>query len=137
MKKLSLVLLAVITATVISTASSAFADEHEHALKVGKKGEVTFDHPTKVGDLTLPAGQYQLQHRVEGQDHLIHFVALGKTNPYYPTTPGVTGHPGEVKCRLEPLGKKAQSTTIWVNQEDDTYRLVKVEVGGENVAHLL
>ena len=58
--------LLVATATLWINTSAAIAAEHEHAMKVGKTGEVTFDKETKVGDVTLKPGRYKFQHRVEG-----------------------------------------------------------------------
>lgn len=120
----------------ISTDSPALAAHGHDQLKVGKSGEVTFSSETKVGDITLEPGRYKLQHRVEGEDHFVHFTEWSTPNPYYPTSGGPTAHPGEVKCKLEPLAKKVQSTTVWTVAENGTRRLTRVEVGGENVAHI-
>lgn len=114
---------------------TAIAAEHEHVMKVGKTGEVTFDTEAKVGDLTLKPGRYKFQHRVEGSDHFVQFTEW--TKPY---TTGSTGtpkaHPGEAKCRLVSLENKASQTAVYSVQEDGAKRVTKVEVAGENVAHL-
>lgn len=107
--------------------SLALAAEHEHMMKVGKKGEVVFSAPTKVGDLTLKPGTYRVQHRVEGEQHFIRFEALGASG-----TPG----PGEVQCKVEPLSKKVSQTAVYTTTEDTGSRVTKVEIGGENVAHV-
>lgn len=113
------------------------AAEHEHAMKVGKTGEMTFDKETKVGDMTLKAGRYQFLHRVEGSDHFVHFTEWTKPNPAYPPAGGERkAHPGEVKCRLETLEKKAAQTLVFLETEGATQRITKLEVAGENVAHL-
>lgn len=123
------------TATLFFYTGATIAAEHEHALKVGKTGEVTFDKETKVGDLTLKPGRYRFQHRVEGDDHFVHFTEFTKG-----IRAGESGapkaHPGEVKCRIEPLSKKVSQTTIYSVDEGATKRVTKVEVGGENVAHV-
>ena len=100
------------------------AAEHNHGMKVGKKGDVTFTQETRVGDLTLKPGRYIFRHRVQGEDHFVSF-----------TTPGGE-EVGEVKCRLEPLSKKVEATTLYQDPEGGVYRITKIEVGGENVAHL-
>jgi hypothetical protein len=121
-------------------AGSASAAEHEHTLKVGKKGEITFDKETKVGDLTLKPGRYFFQHRVEGEDHFVHFTEVTKEPSYYGGGAGGGGvpkaHPGEVKCKLEPLSKKVQATTLELDTEGGVNRVTRVEVAGENVAHV-
>jgi hypothetical protein len=124
---------------VFFTGAIATAQHHETELKVGKTGEVTFAKETIVGQLTLKPGRYEFKHRVEGADHFVHFTEVTKPNPAYPTQPTSgqpKAHPGEVQCKLEPLDKKASTTRLFLNDEGKTQRLVRAEVGGENVAHL-
>lgn len=109
------------------SSSFALAAEHEDMLRVGKKGEVAFSTPTKVGDLTLKPGTYRVQHRVEGEQHFVRFEALGSSG-----TPGQ----GEVQCKLEPLPKKASQTAVYTTKEDSGARVTKVEIAGENAAHV-
>ena len=109
----------------------------EYAMKIGKNAEVTFSSETKVGDITLPPGRYRLQHRVEGSEHFIHFIALSRSNPYFRSgSTVIKGHPGEVKCRVEPLAKAVSQTAIFTEQESGVSRITRVEIPGENVAHL-
>ena len=110
----------------------------EQALKVGKKGDVEFTVRTAVGDMMLAPGRYQLQHRVDGSDHFVHFTELTKDVPPHSKSGGgaVKAHLGELKCRLEPLDKKASATRIYTRLEGDGARVTKVVVQGENAAHL-
>lgn len=101
----------------------------EKALKVGKKGDVKFDTETLVGDLRLKPGSYQVQHRMDGSDHFVHFTEVTKAG-------STVGHPGEVKCRLEVLDHKASVTTVYTREEGASQRVTKVLIGGENVAHV-
>lgn len=124
----------VAAATLLFYSGAAIAAQHEHALKVGKTGEVTFDKETRVGDMTFKPGRYKFQHRAEGSDHFVHFTEWTKSHPTGSSgTP--KAHPGEVKCRIEPLSKKVSKTTIYTVDEGAFRRLTRVEVGGENVAH--
>ncbi len=117
------------------TTTSALAAEKEQILKVGKKAEVIFRTETRVGELTLKPGSYMVQHRVEGSDHFVHFTERTKEYPYYRS--GLPkAHPGEVKCRLEPLKAKASQTTVHLMKEDGVMRVTKIIIRGENVAHL-
>lgn len=125
----------VATATLWINTSAAIAAEHEHAMKVGKTGEITFAQETQVGDVTLKPGRYKFQHRVEGSDHFVHFTQW--TKPYPVGSSGTPkAHPGETKCRIEELSKKVSQTTVYTSSESGVNRITKVEVGGENVAHL-
>lgn len=123
------------TAIVLSVTVATAADQQ--VIKVGKKGEVKFSQDTQVGDLTLKAGNYQMQHRVEGSDHMIHFTELkGGDNPYYPSGPTDKAHLGEVKCRLEAMSAKAKETRVTVSTEGGVRRITRIEIQGENVAHV-
>ena len=118
-----------------SVTVAAAADQQ--VIKVGKKGEVMLSQETQVGDMTLKAGHYQMQHRVEGSDHMIHFTEIrGMHNPSAPGGPTSETHSGEVKCRLEPMDKKASQTAVTVSTEGGVRRITRIEIQGENVAHV-
>ncbi len=137
MNRIWLFLVAAVVGMLILNSAPSTAAEHEHTLKVGKKGDVTFAKETMVGDLTLKPGRYIFQHRVEGDDHFVHFTEVTKGLGYSGTGGGAPkAHPGEVKCKLEPLSKKVESTTLYYDTEGGVNRLTKAEVAGENVAHV-
>lgn len=118
-------------------AQAAAPEKAEQALKVGKKMDVEFTVETLVGDMRFQPGRYQLQHRMEGADHIVHFTEVSKG--YGPSGAGggaTKAHPGEVKCRIETLDKKASRTTVYKVMEGATARVTKVVIAGENVAHV-
>ena len=137
-KRLSVPLSAVLV-TVALWVVPAVAADHKHELKVGKTGEVSFGTETKVGSLTLKPGRYKLQHRVQGEDHFLHFTEMTKSQPHYPmSSSSEKSHAREVKCELEMTEKKASLTSIRLAKEGDgTMRVVRVEIAGENAAHVL
>ncbi len=120
----------------ISTGTPALAAHGHDELKVGKTGDITFRTETKVGDLTLEPGRYKFQHRVEGENHFVHFTEWSKPYSYYETAGGPKAHPGEVKCKLEPLAKKVSGTKVYTTADGGARRVTRIEVGGENVAHI-
>lgn len=132
MKTRSLVVLLVLLAGTFAVAGES------NSIKVGKKGDIMLSQETKVGDLTLKPGHYQIQHRVVGTDHMIHFTELKgmHSNPYYSTGPTGTAHPGEIKCRLEPMATKASQTAVYTEEEGGMRHITKIEIKGENVAHV-
>jgi hypothetical protein len=106
-------------------------NDHQHMqigqqLKIGKKGEVTFSQPTKVGEVLLPAGSYRFLHRVSGNDHFVQFTQTNSRS----------GDFSEVKCRIELLPKKVSQTATYITTEDGVRRITRIEVAGENVAHI-
>jgi len=125
-----------VTGMLLLSITAAIADDQQ-VIKVGKKGEVRLSEDTQVGDLTLKAGDYQMQHRVEGSNHMVHFTELkGMHNPSAPSGPTSVAHPGEVKCRLEPMSAKAKQTSVTMSTEGGVHRITRIEIAGENVAHV-
>lgn len=123
-------------AALLLLVSSAVAQhEHGQVLKVGKKGEMKFDKETRI--VVLKPGLYTFQHRIEGEDHFVHFTQV--TEPSYSSKSGggvPKAHPGEVKCRLEPLQAKAPRTEVHATTDGGVVRITKIIVRGENVAHI-
>lgn len=128
-------ILAVMVMSLLLVNVAAAADQQ--VIKVGKKGEVMLSEDTQVGDLSLKAGHYQMQHRVEGSDHMIHFTEMrGMHNPSAPGGPTSEAHSGGVKCRLEPMSAKASQTAVTTSTEGGVRRITRIEIRGENVAHV-
>jgi len=113
------------------------APKGEKAIKVGKKGDVSFSAETLVGDLRLKPGRYEIQHRVDGADHFVHFTEMSKRLPYGQAG-GTTAvaHPGDAACRLEKLDHAVSGTSIYTREEGGSVRITRVLIHGENVAHL-
>jgi hypothetical protein len=130
------VILAVSVASLLFISVAAAADQQ--IIKVGKKGEVMFDQETKIGDITLKPGHYQIQHRVEGSDHLVHFTEFKGMHQRFQSwgSPSGLAHPGEVKCSLEPLQAKVSQTRVMLNMANEERRITRIEIAGENVAHV-
>ena len=113
----------------------------EQELKVGKSDDIEFANEVRVGEVTLKPGKYRLRHRVQGADHFVHFETLLITTPSaQKLATGLAvpaGAAGEVRCRLEPLGAKAQQTTLYLQKKaEGGQRVTKVVISGENVAHV-
>jgi len=130
---------AMICAVFFAAAPAKAADDD--AMKIGKKAEISLSEEARLGEvgmgeLVLPAGRYRVQHQTEGADHFVYFEALSRNNLYYRTTGAVAGRPGEVRCRLEPLLQKVEHTAIHTIKEGGNLRITRIEIAGENVAHL-
>ena len=137
-KRWLLLSMAVMVTGILLLSVTVASAADEQVVKVGKKGEMMFSQDTQVGDLTLKAGHYQMQHRVDGSDHMIHFTELKGVhrNPSYESAPSGEAHPGEVKCRLEPMSAKAKQTAVSMSTEGGVRRITRIEIAGENVAHV-
>ncbi|HEX7294137.1 MAG TPA: hypothetical protein VF251_00205, partial [Pyrinomonadaceae bacterium] len=64
-----------------------FAQGNQGMTDLGKKGEITFDQPVRVGDQLLKEGTYQIQHVMERADHVIVFRRMSR-NYYRQLIPG-------------------------------------------------
>jgi hypothetical protein len=102
-----------------------------NVLELGKKGIVTFRTQSKVGDLTLLPGRYLVQHHTDGPEHFLRFRLL---NPVRHDPFSERG--GKVRCSLEYLKGKVSQTGAVLSEEDDVYRVIKLRVKGEYVAHV-
>ncbi|HXY52969.1 MAG TPA: hypothetical protein VEI01_26215 [Terriglobales bacterium] len=73
--------------------------------------KITFTAPVRIGDAPLPAGDYEVRHTMEGENHIMVFRQLHVTNP-------AEAH---VKCTLVPLSEKATrtATTYTVNASNE------------------
>ncbi len=110
---------------------SAQENPHQHMqmrkqLKVGKTGEITFGQETKIGDVVLPAGAYRFAHRTSGDDHFVKFTEMK----------GKAQDSSEIKCQIEPLPQKVSRTAVMTTDEGGVRRITRIEVAGENVAHV-
>jgi len=119
----------------LSMTSMAVGSEHNHMLKVGKKGEITLTQPTKVGDMVLQPDTYVVQHRTSGDNHFVRFVELKQVEYWDPNTQFTyteADKAGEIKCRVEPAGTKAKETTVSISGD----RITKVTIKGDDVVHV-
>jgi hypothetical protein len=140
MQKHSLLLkLAAVMGLVLLNTAFLYAASEE-VIKVGKKGDMTFSEPVQVGDVTLPPGHYVFQHRVSGQDHFVKFVGAKEmqhmsTPMTQPMQVGPTTTK-EIKCTVEPLNHKVEQTKVYIDTVSGVHKVTRIEIAGENVAHV-
>ena len=112
--------------------SLAALAQHKDMVSIGKKGVILFDAPVRVGDTLLKPGKYQIQHVMEGQDHVIVFTKMSHQSPSVPTKE-VT----RVKCKVEPLGEKAKHSGLRFGTNTAGEKTVEeVHIQGESVKHV-
>lgn len=105
---------------------------------VGKQGWITLKADTKFGDKLLKAGVYYLQHEVRAGSHGVTFQKVGDPDlALQYSDKGTDGPPVTAQCHLENLPTKAKRTTIGTVPEGTMRRIAKIEIKGENVAHIL
>jgi len=124
LRTLSVVLVAFVL--VLATGSAVVANQDQ--MKAGKKAEIELTKPSQVGDVTLPAGRYVFQHVVSAGQHIAMFVGPTGTEKATNT---------KVKCTNEPLKQKVTQTSVIVENVGGVNKVTRIEIAGEDVAHVL
>lgn len=103
--------------------------------KVVSKAEIWLPVKTRISGFSLPAGQYLMQHRLDGPDHMMSFIQLraGTSRLGAERRKFI---PAMVKCGLEPLQIRASQTAFYSVAEGEANRAIKLEIRGEAVAHV-
>jgi len=113
------VLLCVLALSLIATAG-------ESALGIHDVAQVTFVAPVRVGTALLPAGDYQVRHTMEGQEHVMVFQAVRGKSPEV-----------KVKCTLVQLEKKADQTrTVYEMNAANERVLQELVFRGDTAKHV-
>lgn len=138
MRKNSLFLtLIAIAGALLLNAALAFAAS-QSATKIGKQGDIWLSRETKIGDLTLKAGHYQVQHETaNGAQHVLSFQQLGDPDLALQNSDmAFVGEPAVVSCTLETLDARAKHTRVTTVPDGNERRITRVEIKGETVAHV-
>lgn len=126
------------TLTLVALLTTVTLASGSDTIVAGKKGEIIFSEPHRFGETMLPAGHYRIQHRVSGNDHFIHFTELKmfRNEHIGRSVDNVKDTYPEVLCKTEPLGRKASQTAVHADDRDGVRQITRIEVRGENVAHI-
>ena len=105
---------------------------------IGKKGRMHFDAQVKVGDTVLKPGMYQVQHVMEGSDHVIVFNEVGMVAGYKMGNTPLGKEVARIKCRVESVNKSVSNTkvTLRTNAAGEK-EIADVQVAGEAFKHLM
>ncbi len=105
---------------------------------IGKKGQVHFATQVKAGDTVLKPGMYQVQHVMEGSDHVIVFNEVGMTAGYKMGNTPLGKEVARIKCKVEPVTKKVSNTQITLRTNAAGEKeIAEVQVAGEAFKHLI
>lgn len=143
--KTTRLLLAGIGCLMLSATAIAATPQHgQHALKVGKKGQITLTQQTKAGDKVLQADTYVVQHRVSAGNHFVRFIELKTLQDLNTATESTEWYTytepdnvAEIKCQVEPATEPIKKTTVYTINEGGIPRITKVAIKGESVWHIL
>jgi hypothetical protein len=122
----------------VSLAALAGTQKGQKDFTIGNKGEIHFNVPVKAGDTLLQPGMYQLQHVVEGNDHVVIFKTMEMPAGYrHGNTPVSKDITARVKCKVVAADKiNKTSITLRTNAAGEK-EIAEVQVAGEAFKHLL
>ena len=101
--------------------------------KVGKSGEVNIPTTVRIGISVLKKGKYLFQHLLEDGNHVFVFTAIAKHKKAEISEPAVI----RVKSvNTLPRKKTSSSTLLAKEDQDHNWRILMIEVAGENMEHM-
>lgn len=118
----------IVAAMVLGLASLGMAQQ-----QVGKTAHLTLKAPAQAGNVTLPAGDYEVTHRSSPTGHYMEFARVTETNLGYEGSPTYYEREvvANVDCNMQPLSSKVSKSAI----EKDGSRIARLEIKGEKVTH--
>ena len=136
-KQLGTLAVALVGLILVVPTGSAIAAGDQNVIKVGKKGEIVLSDTTQIGDITLKPGHYRFQHRVAADEHFVKFTELFMRQGRHTTGQTIGAKDtGEIKCTVEPLKEKVTRTAVYIDTAAGVSKITRIEVAGENVAHV-
>lgn len=103
---------------------------------IGKSSQIHLNVPVKVGTVTLPPGMYQLQHKMEGDDHYVSFRKVSMAAGYrHGNTQVAKEDVASVKCRVEATDKVRKTALTFRTNAAGEKELAEVRIAGESFKH--
>ena len=128
--------IALLTLTVVAQDHQAHHQKEE--VISGKKGQIHFTQNVKVGTSVLKAGMYQVQHMMEGSEHVVIFKEVSMQAGYKHGNTPVGKEVARTKYKVEPVAKSVNNTKITLRTNAAGEKEVaEVQVAGEKFKHLL
>lgn len=138
MKKQLLLIIAIFVALFGFSTLTTLAQQQKETITAQKSGRFHLGKAARVGDKTLEAGMYQVQHADENGEHIVIFrqVEMGYRGNMGNQKLGAEA--ARVKCTIEAVDKKIGNTRIMIRTNAAGEREVfEVWIRGEKVKHIL
>jgi hypothetical protein len=98
----------------------------------GKKGEIHLTENVRVGTIIVKPGMYQVQHVMEGSDHVVVFKEVGMQAGYRHGNTPIGKEVARANCKVEPVAKSAKNTKITLRHNAvGEKEIVDVQVAGD------
>jgi len=123
MRSYTILVLAVVG--VLALGVLATAENNKYG--VADVAKINFTGPVRIGDAQLPAGDYEVRHTMEGENHIMVFHQLNVTR----------AAEARVKCTLVPLSQKATRTATTYTMNASNEQVVQeIVFRGDTAKHV-
>jgi hypothetical protein len=119
------VLMGIIFALVVLGLSVAAGAQKGNDFGVGTTRHVTFDQAVRVQGQLVPAGDYVVEHVMEGQNHIMVFKRLPRRNPEF-----------KFACNMVKLENKAKQSTKVYDTASGNMVLKSITFAGDSYEHV-
>ena len=131
------VALLVLAAGALTLPASAQKAAPAPDFKIGNKGEIHFNVPVKAGTAVLEPGMYQVQHVVEGADHVVTFREMTMPAGYrHGNTPVSKVIAVSLACTTEPANKVSNTKVTLRTNKAGEKEIAEVQLTGETFKHI-
>jgi hypothetical protein len=128
---------AIALATALITAPVLVSAQTE-SIRIGKKGEIELNQPTRVGTTLLQSGHYQVQHTIAEGRHYVVFREQVRLNRRHTTTPASGPEVARVPCSVLTLGKPARFSFAYRKLGPDGMAiLTEIRIADEPAGHII
>lgn len=130
---------AVVAALALSVSTSARAQNVPADYTVAKSGVIHLNVAVRAGSEMLQPGMYQLEHRMDGDRHVVAFSEVNMPAGYRHGGTHVAKKPSaQIPCSVEPVATKAKRTTLtFRTNAQGEKEIAEVLIAGESFKHLL
>ena len=119
-------LLKVITVFALTLCVSGVMSAKTNKYGVADVRKVNLSAPTRVGDVLLPQGQYEVRHLMEGDNHIMVFNKVGGKSAE-----------ARVKCNLVPLKQKVDHDQVMYTLNTANERVLQtLRFSGDTAEHV-
>lgn len=117
--------LSLLTLAIIFLSAFALAEDNKYG--IADKRQVNFSDPVRVGEVLLPAGDYEVRHTMEAGNHVMVFKQLATKHPA-----GVS-----IKCNLVPVATPVTQSAVGMSvNAAGEYVLHRLAFKGDRAEHL-
>ncbi|MBI2818796.1 MAG: hypothetical protein HYX73_02360 [Acidobacteria bacterium] len=103
----------------------------DREIKINEQGEINLPSPMKLRDVLLQKGRYRVRHRFDAGEHWFSFVAVARDKDDSDSLQPIEAEATAIRTR-----DQVRNSVILAISDGHDYRIVKVQLAGENTEYL-